>query len=86
MVNKGGGAGVQVTAYTQTLSDIEAKIGNRAKAGQVIGLPLSPLAVLPTMIYLALPVSVAPLFILLPGAVFLGLAMCISAATFKKYL
>ncbi|MDD1148814.1 type IV conjugative transfer system coupling protein TraD [Pseudomonas sp. TNT2022 ID357] len=37
MVNKGGGAGLQVTAYTQTLSDIEAKIGNRAKAGQVIG-------------------------------------------------
>jgi conjugative coupling factor TraD (TOL family) len=37
MVNKGGGARVQVTAYTQTLSDIEAKIGNRAKAGQVIG-------------------------------------------------
>jgi conjugative coupling factor TraD (SXT/TOL subfamily) len=37
MVNKGGGAGVQVTAYTQTLSDIEARIGNRAKAGQVIG-------------------------------------------------
>jgi conjugative coupling factor TraD (TOL family) len=37
MVNKGGGAGVRVTAYTQTLSDIEARIGNRAKAGQVIG-------------------------------------------------
>ncbi|MFK4135363.1 conjugative coupling factor TraD [Pseudomonas luteola] len=37
MINKGGGAGVQVTAYTQTASDIEAKIGNRAKAGQVIG-------------------------------------------------
>lgn len=37
MVNKGGGAGIQVTAYTQTLSDIEARIGNRAKAGQVIG-------------------------------------------------
>ncbi|SFT72091.1 type IV conjugative transfer system coupling protein TraD [Paraburkholderia aspalathi] len=37
MVNKGGGAGVQVTAYTQTMSDIEARIGNRAKAGQVIG-------------------------------------------------
>lgn len=37
MVNKGGGAGVQVTAYTQTLSDIEARLGNRAKAGQVIG-------------------------------------------------
>ena len=37
MVNKGGGAGVQVTAYTQTLSDIEARIRSRAKAGQVIG-------------------------------------------------
>jgi len=37
LVNKGGGAGIQVTAYTQTLSDIEARIGNRAKAGQVIG-------------------------------------------------
>src|SRR5690625_2258549 len=37
MVNKGGGAGMQVTAYTQTLSDIEARIGTRAKAGQVIG-------------------------------------------------
>lgn len=37
MVNKGGGAGIQVTAYTQTLSDIEARLGNRAKASQVIG-------------------------------------------------
>lgn len=37
MVNKGGGAGLQITAYTQTLSDIEARLGNRAKAGQVIG-------------------------------------------------
>jgi len=37
MINKGGGAGLQITAYTQTMSDIEAKIGNAAKAGQVIG-------------------------------------------------
>jgi len=37
MVNKGGGAGYQVTAYTQTLSDIEARISSKAKAGQVIG-------------------------------------------------
>jgi conjugative coupling factor TraD (TOL family) len=37
LLNKGGGAGVQVTAYTQTLSDIEARIGSRAKAGQTIG-------------------------------------------------
>ena len=27
LINKGGGAGLQVTAYTQTLSDIEARIG-----------------------------------------------------------
>lgn len=32
LINKGGGAGVEVTAYTQTLSDIEARIGDRAKA------------------------------------------------------
>jgi len=37
LLNKGGGAGFQVTAYTQTWSDVEARIGNRAKAGQVAG-------------------------------------------------
>lgn len=37
LINKGGGAGVQVTAYTQTSSDIEARIGNSAKTAQVIG-------------------------------------------------
>ncbi|OLY75739.1 conjugal transfer protein TraG [Pseudomonas sp. ATCC PTA-122608] len=37
LINKGGGAGIRVSAYTQTISDIEAKIGNRAKAGQVLG-------------------------------------------------
>lgn len=37
LLNKAGGAGVQVTAYTQTTSDIEAGIGDRAKAGQVSG-------------------------------------------------
>ncbi len=37
MVNKAGGAGLQMNAYTQTLSDIEAGIGNKAKAGQIIG-------------------------------------------------
>ena len=31
LINKGGGAGMQVTAYTQTSSDIEARIGNAAK-------------------------------------------------------
>lgn len=37
LVNKSGGAGMTVTAYTQTWSDIEARIGSRAKAGQVTG-------------------------------------------------
>lgn len=37
LINKGGGAGIQVTAYTQTISDIEARIGSAAKAGQVVG-------------------------------------------------
>jgi len=37
LLNKTGGAGFQVTAYTQTWSDVEARIGNRAKAGQVAG-------------------------------------------------
>ncbi|MBT0725999.1 type IV conjugative transfer system coupling protein TraD [Rosenbergiella australiborealis] len=37
LINKGGGAGMQVTAYTQTSSDIEARIGNTAKTAQVQG-------------------------------------------------
>lgn len=37
LLNKGGGAGMQITAYTQTASDIEAGIGDAAKAGQISG-------------------------------------------------
>lgn len=37
LANKIGGAGFQLNIYTQTSSDIEAKMGNRAKAQQVIG-------------------------------------------------
>ncbi|RMF20765.1 MAG: conjugative coupling factor TraD, PFGI-1 class [Deltaproteobacteria bacterium] len=37
MVNKAGGAKFQVTAYTQTWSDVEARVGNRAKAEQIGG-------------------------------------------------
>lgn len=39
LLNQAGGAGVQVTAYTQTASDIEAGTGDWAKAGQVSGNP-----------------------------------------------
>ena len=37
MMNKAGGAGFQVTAYTQTAADILAGIGDHAKAGQIEG-------------------------------------------------
>ncbi|MBN8451950.1 TIGR03747 family integrating conjugative element membrane protein [Accumulibacter sp.] len=47
---------------------------------------LMPLAVLPWVTYLALPVSVHPLLILLPSAALLGIAVDIASATFKKYL
>jgi len=53
---------------------------HRAKAS------LMPLAVLPWVTYLALPVSVHPLLILLPNAVLLGVATDVAASSFKKYL
>jgi conjugative coupling factor TraD (TOL family) len=37
LLNKAGGSGFQITAYTQTWSDVEARVGNKAKAGQVAG-------------------------------------------------
>jgi len=37
MINKAGGAGYEVTAYTQTWSDVEARVGNKAKAAQIGG-------------------------------------------------
>lgn len=36
MVNKGRGAGLQITAYSQALADIMARIGSQAKAIQVV--------------------------------------------------
>ena len=53
---------------------------HRAKAS------LMPLAVLPWIIYLTLPISVHPLLVLLPSAALLGLAVNITAGSFKKYL
>ena len=37
LLNKAGGAGFQVTVYTQTWADVEARIGNKAKASQISG-------------------------------------------------
>ncbi|WP_193073064.1 TIGR03747 family integrating conjugative element membrane protein [Pseudomonas sp. FME51] len=53
---------------------------HRAKAS------LLPLSILPWVIYLAMPVSVHPLLILLPSAALLGLAVALTASSFKKYL
>jgi conjugative coupling factor TraD (TOL family) len=36
LVNKSGGAGVQITAYTQSLADLEARMGSAPKAAQVV--------------------------------------------------
>ncbi|MFB1118462.1 TIGR03747 family integrating conjugative element membrane protein [Dickeya dadantii] len=55
-------------------------IYHRAKAA------LLPLAMLPWVTYLALPISVHPLLILLPGAALLGFAVALTASSFKKYL
>lgn len=55
-------------------------IYHRAKACLV------PLAVLPWVVYLALPVSVPPALILLPASALLALVVDISAASFKKHL
>ncbi|MES2353157.1 MAG: type IV conjugative transfer system coupling protein TraD [Pseudomonadota bacterium] len=37
ILNKAGGAGYEVTAYTQTWADVEARIGDRAKAKKILG-------------------------------------------------
>ena len=37
LVNKAGGAGYQVSAYTQTSADLEASVGSKAKAEQIFG-------------------------------------------------
>ena len=45
-----------------------------------------PLLVLSWVIYLALPFSLHPTFIVLPFATFFALSVAVTASTFKKYL
>jgi integrating conjugative element membrane protein (TIGR03747 family) len=47
---------------------------------------VTPLLVVPWIIYLSLPFSLNPLAILIPCAAMLGVTTAITAATFKKYL
>ncbi len=45
-----------------------------------------PLAVMPWVLYLALPMSVSPLLVLMPCAFALGMVTCVTIGSFKKYL
>ncbi|WP_248767839.1 TIGR03747 family integrating conjugative element membrane protein [Pseudomonas sp. MWU12-2345] len=45
-----------------------------------------PMAIVPWTIYLAIPVSISPLLVLLPCAVLLGVSIYITVSSFKKYL
>lgn len=45
-----------------------------------------PLTIIPWTVYLAIPISISPLLVLLPCAALLGLSVCITASSFKKYL
>jgi len=47
---------------------------------------LVPVIALPWVVYLALPVSISPLLVMIPCAVLAGMVMNIAAASFKKYL
>lgn len=37
ILNKSGGSGVMITAYTQSLNDVEVRLGDKARAGQALG-------------------------------------------------
>lgn len=47
---------------------------------------IMPLAIFPWTFYLALPISISPMLVLLPCAALLGVSVSITAASFKKYL
>ncbi|CAI8955079.1 membrane protein [Pseudomonas sp. 250J] len=47
---------------------------------------IMPLAIFPWTLYLALPISISPMLVLLPCAALLGVSVSITAASFKKYL
>ena len=47
---------------------------------------ITPLLIAPWFIYLSCPVSVNPVWVLIPCAIALGIAVTVTAATVKKYL
>ncbi len=82
-----------MTAFVGLIDGLVRRDVRRFGAGRESGFvyhraraSLMPLAVFPWFVYLALPVSVSPLVILLPSAVLLGVATDIASGSFKKYL
>lgn len=67
--------GASALPYYQAL-DLQPRTGSRP----------SPRIEMPRLTYLALPVSLHPLMVLLPSAAMLGVAMNIAVSSFKKYL
>ena len=82
-----------VTAFTGFVDGLVRRDIRRFGAGRESGFlhhrakaTMMPLAVFPWMAYLALPVSVNPLLVLLPCALLLGLSVNVTIGSFKKYI
>ncbi|MCP1463310.1 TIGR03747 family integrating conjugative element membrane protein [Pseudomonas sp. S3E17] len=82
-----------LTAFTGLVDGLVRRDLRRFSAGRESGFlyhraraTILPLAVLPWVTYLALPVSVHPLWVLLPAAAALGMAMDVTVGNFKKHL
>ncbi|CAJ9260325.1 integrating conjugative element membrane protein, PFL_4697 family [Burkholderia pseudomallei] len=82
-----------VAAFTGFVDGLVRRDIRRFGAGRESGFmhhraraTMMPLAVLPWIAYLALPISMNPLLVLLPFAVLLGLSVDVTIGSFKKYL
>lgn len=82
-----------VAAFTGLVDGLARRDIRRFGAGRESGFlhhrakaTMMPLAVFPWIAYLALPVSMNPLLVLLPCAALLGLSVGVTIGTFKKYL
>lgn len=82
-----------MAAFTGVVDGLVRRDLRRFGAGRESGfvyhrakMMIVPLAVAPWIIYLALPVSLSPVLVLLPCAAALGVVVSITVGSFKKYL
>jgi integrating conjugative element membrane protein (TIGR03747 family) len=82
-----------MAAFTSAVDGLVRRDLRRFGAGRESGfiyhrakMLVVPVGVAPWVVYLALPVSVSPVLILLPCAVVLGGVMSVAVGSFKKYL